>query len=340
MNRRKFLSLSAAALAAGCRKEVPPPAPPLEPSITDDERARIERETETRHKFIGELKDYRAGTGEARKTPPPPKDIAEEIIELRTRRKMAIRLHPRYGDEPAPAESKLGGRFLWPDGEPWPTHEATLVPLTPVLQLAESEQWPPIQYRSGCDVMQLFWLARDPVEGELHARIVWRNIAQSRNRKLMEPPGTHLAFPSLTPVPCRLHPEWVMELPDWDTLQRTDLRAKLSEWTPPDGTEPREHYQKFLTSARGCKLGGWPRESLKAPACSTKSCQRAMDYLLTIDSSEWTPQTAARWRPVEEPDDALGRRGACGLSFAGGHAVEVFICRRCPEWPIRAMVVV
>jgi hypothetical protein len=97
------------------------------------------------------------------------------------------------------------------------------------------------------------------------------------------------------------------------------------------------YYSRYLASAPGVKVGGWPRSALLAPSC--KACQWKMDFLLKIDTSEWTPENAPRWRPRQDSDDSLPRRAACGLAIRGGTAVEVFLCRRCNPWTIRAMVV-
>jgi hypothetical protein len=340
MTRRQFLAASTATAFAGCRDAPPPPPPPPTPTLSDEERARIAQEQQARRRFLADLEPFRASGGEHRITPPPPVDIAAAIPELKTQVKAAIRLHPRFGEEPPPDASKLGGRFLWPADDKWPRDPATLIPLAAVLQVRESDcSSKQIDFRAGCDTLQILWTPRDPVAGELTVQAFWRRAADVHTRKLLEPPTDEFAFPSYVPLPCRLHPEWVGELPDWETLRHTDLRPKMQEWKPPAeaGLEPSVYYSRFLASSHGTKLGGWPRAAGAAPAC--KTCQWPMDYMLTIDSTEWSPADALRWRPKQDPDDALGRRGACGLSFSGGYAVEVSICRRCDAWPVRALVV-
>jgi hypothetical protein len=49
-----------------------------------------------------------------RATPLAAFDLSQVFPELTSRSATAIRLHPRYGDEPPADASKLGGRFLWP----------------------------------------------------------------------------------------------------------------------------------------------------------------------------------------------------------------------------------
>lgn len=337
MTRRDFLA--GAALIVGCRPTPPASAPPAEPLITEDERARIGEEQQARQKLLAALEPYRVGTGESRRTPAAPLDLTSIIPELKPFLRPAVRLHPRFGPEPPPDAAKLGGQFLWPEDEPWPTDPATRLPLTPVLQLRDTVKSRDVSFHLGHDLLQLFWLARDPQGGELKAMVNWRRVIQHQGQKLQKSPDANYAFPSLVPVPCALHPEWVGELPDWERLRRTDLRARLDEWRPEVGSSlsTSDYFTRNLASAPGTKVGGWPRESLKTPNC--KSCLRPLDYLLTVAAYEWTPADAARWRPTQEPDDELGRRAACGLGFSGGTAVEVYICRRCDNWPVRALVV-
>ncbi|MFF4396563.1 hypothetical protein [Streptomyces sp. NPDC001480] len=55
-----------------------------------------------------------------RTTPPRPLDIEAEFPELVGHRETCTRLHPRPG-APTPVQSSVGGPFLWPADEPWPT---------------------------------------------------------------------------------------------------------------------------------------------------------------------------------------------------------------------------
>ncbi|MYY83206.1 MULTISPECIES: hypothetical protein [unclassified Streptomyces] len=55
-----------------------------------------------------------------RTTPPRPVDVEAQFPELSSYRKTCTRLHPRPG-APKPTESSIGGPFLWPANEPWPT---------------------------------------------------------------------------------------------------------------------------------------------------------------------------------------------------------------------------
>ena len=69
-------------------------------------------------------------------------DVLAVAPELNGLTKVAVRLHPRYSEEPAADRSKLGGHFLWPAAEPWPVCDEHGIPHVPVLQL-RSEDAPP-----------------------------------------------------------------------------------------------------------------------------------------------------------------------------------------------------
>ncbi|MGH4035916.1 hypothetical protein ACQB60_44260 [Actinomycetota bacterium Odt1-20B] len=55
-----------------------------------------------------------------RTTPPRPLDVEALFPELAAHRRTATRLHPRPG-APGVHDSSVGGPFLWPADEPWPT---------------------------------------------------------------------------------------------------------------------------------------------------------------------------------------------------------------------------
>ena len=74
------------------------------------------------------LQRFRVPPTAVRTTPKPPADVLATAPELKGLIKVAARLHPRFSDEPKPDESKLGGRFLWPADEPWPTCDEHGIP--------------------------------------------------------------------------------------------------------------------------------------------------------------------------------------------------------------------
>jgi uncharacterized protein (TIGR02996 family) len=54
-------------------------------------------------------------------TQPPPFDVAALDPAYASHARTVVRLHPRAGHVPDLAASKVGGLFLWPTEEPWPT---------------------------------------------------------------------------------------------------------------------------------------------------------------------------------------------------------------------------
>src|SRR6476661_5495045 len=105
-------------------------------------------------------------------TPEAPIDLLAVLPELADLRATTVRLHPRKGRVPGRYASKLGGNFLWPSDEPWPTcderwppswygppiavPDGQPVPLVPVLQL-RAEDIPELPFPRGADLFQLLW---------------------------------------------------------------------------------------------------------------------------------------------------------------------------------------
>jgi hypothetical protein len=247
-------------------------------------------------------------------TPAVPIDLAAAHPEFKSLTKIAHRLHPRFGDEPGPRDSKLGGQFFWPDDEPLPKG------MHPVLQLRLDDAPPQCPFLPGTDLMQLLWTADDK---PLKAIVAWRKESDVTG-SLATMPSTATANLDRVPVPCRLFPERVVE---WPSLGVLPLHGR-------DKLQSIAGYDETLSAATGTKIGGYGHRltAEQIPACST--CRRGMDFLLTVDSLEWTND---RWRPVEERDDR--HVGDAGLSFGDATACHVFVCRRCQEWPIAVRVV-
>jgi hypothetical protein len=307
MDRRTFL-LASAGLAAGCSRG-PGPAAGLSP----DDAETIASQRERREQHLRELARFRVSPDAKRTTAPPPADVLAVAPELKGLTRVAVRLHPRFSDEPAADESKLGGQFLWPAAEPWPTCDEHRIPFVPVLQLRAEDAPPQWPYRPGTDLVQLVWCPRDHGEGWVKPRLVWRK-RPSVVGPVVDHPPTDAAFMDYVPVPCRLFPERVTE------------------------------YERLLSAAPGTKVGGYPRwvQGDESPACP--SCRWGMDHLLTAASDEWDGASWARWMPLEERPVRDGRAisevgyyRAAGLKFADLGSVYLFVCRRCDGWPVRAV---
>jgi hypothetical protein len=80
-------------------------------------------------------------------------------------------------------------------------------------------------------------------------------------------------------------------------------------------------------------------------------CERGhvMEHLLTIASAEWDGASWRRWRPVEEQDlyerlwaardpDAESLVYPTGLMLGDVASKYVFVCRQCPDYPVRSII--
>lgn len=343
VNRRQFLATtSATAVAAGCSRTATPPNPAAG-RITFAETRRIADQKEARDAHLKTLGAYRVPADVKRTTPKRSDDIAKLFpdLDLRTRLRVTHRLHPRFGDEPAAGETKMGGRFLWPEAEPWPVCEKFAIPLVPVLQIRMEDTPATVKFKPGTDLLQVLWSPRDHDKHGPKPQLYWRRAA---GLKPAEYPSTEFALLDYVPVACRVFPEPVTELPDWATIRVTPLGDKVKAWKPDVApgsvlADPVHFYHKHLSAAPGTKIGGFPnwKGEAKPPACET--CRRGMDYLLTVDSDEWGGGMS--WAPLEEHqfmDHAKptipGFAKSHGLTLPEPGNRHAYVCRRCPDWPV------
>lgn len=313
MLRREFL-VGSTALAAGCWKGA-------NPSFQSVEDLRLQAAAVERAAHLRMLEGFRVTAEATRTTPKPGRDLLADVPQLKPLGKVAVRLHPRFGEEPTPHQSKVGGTFSWPAGEAWPISEQFGIPLVPVLQLAVEDAPPRFAFPANTDVFQLLWTPREP----LKPQAFWRKrgtapLADAR-------PSNSRAFPDLIPVPCRVFPERVMEYPSLEVLPKA-VRDML-----PDA----EEYANRLSVCPGTKVGGHPWWPGQPGATACESCKWPMDFLAGIASSEWSENTRDRWKPTEEAKDEKGFREAAGLKLPGG-VVNVFVCHRCVGWPVRTVL--
>jgi hypothetical protein len=329
LSRRHFLAAAAALPLVGCRPD------PNAPVLSSADANRIAAEKAVRDAHLAALAAGKVATTAKFTTPPRPVDLLKAFPELKPLMRMTVRLHPRYSDEPAADQSKLGGAFLWPGDEPWPVCEVFNIPYQPVLQLLADDTPSQVKFKPGSDVLQLLWSPREHDRlGGPKPVVVWRNRKEV-SPPFADPPPTANAFPGYIPVPVRFFPEQVLEYPDWHTAKVTPLRGKVEAWPPPGGGDPVAEYER-LSVAPGTKVGGYPRweGTPNPPSCDT--CHRGMDFLLTLDADEWRE---ASWIPVEEagkPELRATAANAAGLTLTGGN-YHLFVCRRCPDWPVRGV---
>jgi hypothetical protein len=335
MDRRRFLLLAAAATAAGCGRLTAPGS-----GLDAEDADRIRGQAETRARYRRDRARDWVPPDAVRTVPPRTRDATEIFPELTGLDRKAVLLHPRYSDEPARDESKMGGTFLWPEDKPWPTCEEHHIPYVPVLQL-RAEDFPEVEFRPGADLMQLLWCPRDH-EMWMRPALFWRSrAAVLRLREAM--PSAERAYPGYVPLPCRLFPERVTEYPSHNELP-PGLARKLEEWDRRGGKMPGIYklYLEALSTYLGCKAGGyadWPMGD-ETPSC--RGCGRRMDLLLTLGNSEGHWKEAV---PVQEWPLHADRRkneraienaaNAPGFQFIGEGNFFLFICRRCPDWPVR-----
>jgi hypothetical protein len=244
----------------------------------------------------------------ARTTPARAVDVEALFPELAAYRRQATRLHPRRG-KPGIHDSSVGGPLLWPADEPWPHCSQAHpnlgfeppppgpVPLVPVLQLYASDVLD-LPFPSRTNLLQLLWC---PYDHEPHyvprPELRWR-AADSNGPLLADPPRPTGAPESYMPAPCVLHPERIVEYPQWDLPQQ--LNETLGERFERLEDETGWSYWYDLSIAPGIKIGGYPGWTQEPDWPDCDGCGKRMDHLLTIDSTEFDGGTARAWLPVED----------------------------------------
>lgn len=231
-------------------------------------------------------------------------EFVERVPALRAYLREAIRLHPRRVSSPLPAaESKIGGRFLWPVGEPWPVcceeelgPSGKLIhnePLVALVQLSKQD-FPTFPFPAGADLFQLLWC---PYVHEVDDQrpgysICWRSPSEFV-ATLDTPP-----LPSFNIVPeCGFTPEKIVDLPSaWEFARLGEtfgaaVRRTLGEHA--------DRYMDCAGPAPGLKLFGWP-DWLQGPEVPTCSCGELMSLLLTVAGYEFAGAKPTAWCPLED----------------------------------------
>lgn len=165
------------------------------------------------------------------------------------------------------------------------------------------------------------------------------------------------------PIPCRLFPERVAELPSLVELPPKVARKLAGEWELPATKELQERrkeylrlgeigtddefvtnlYQRELSVADGTKVGGYVAwvQGPEVPKCR---CGRKMEHLLTIACSECHAANWRRWlakedrqiwaKPWRTSEKVIG---APGIMLGDVGKLYLFICRHCKDWPLRSV---
>jgi hypothetical protein len=291
-----------------------------------------------------------------RQTPKAIVDLASAIPDFAPLARTTVRLHPRRG-ECAPDQSKMGGTFLWPAGEPWPVCEEHGCVLTTVLQLRRDDA-PELGFRGDADLFQLLWCPNDHENIDPYyapaSQVFWRKRADIQNALTSMPPlGVNEEL--YVPAPCVLHPERVAEYPDLFVITQSfpALRKKIRssaelanavKTIPGVNFNADQLYQYWLSVASGTKVGGHP-EWIQDPEPPDCRCGRQMEYLLTIASDECDGGTWGRWCPEEErhvwTGNDYGARALAAspteLLLGDAGNLNYFVCRQCEGWPIASV---
>lgn len=294
-------------------------------------------------------------------TPIPRTNILEIVPELAGLATITVRLHPRRGEVAELLGSKLGGTFLWPKSEPWPTCDevgppewsvATELPadapqpaLVPVLQLRAADA-PELPFPRGTDLFQLLWCPTDHTANFVAKPFVfWRD-----SRDLVDSPvsisATTAPDGNYVPTPCALHLERVREFPHILDLDET-LKEKLKAWRLPNDMAgffggPTTMYEWALSVCPSNKIGGnvfWGMDD-ETPNCD--ACGTKLRHLLSLTDSEYDGGTFPRWMPTAERplwDGDFHERMAVqnAPDWNLGGRLIVFTCTACEHRPIRSV---
>jgi hypothetical protein len=324
LNRRRFLIASggtALAWASGCGRS-------SGPSLSRSDRLKIQNQLRERKELLTLKSTFTIPVDATRRSVPTTEDLLSVAPELKSRLKPTLRLHPRWSTEPTPESSHMGGPFLWPADEAWPLCPRFLVPLAPVLQLLQADAPVQFPFKPGSDLLQVLWSPRDHDGQGPMPFLYWRK--QAGNLTVQSPAESEAVFPAYQPLPCRIFPEKLLEFPPWETLPPSaSTRTTIAQKYTPD------EYEVLRTRAVGNKLGGYPLGRGDQLTATCPNCKRPLDYLLTLSHDDYGGRVT--FAPIEEQGtDSPAYRNALGLNLPGTGLQNLFVCQRCPEWPVVA----
>lgn len=305
-------------------------------------------------------------------TAAPCRDMAVLVPGVAPYARTTTRLHPHRAVGPLSVwGSKLGGHFLWPSTEPWPSCVQCNVDLTPVLQLRKSDV-PDIAFPPGTDLLQLFWCPDEAAHDYQPApRIWWRAMAAVTDSRADDPDLS--SFPRISdwqgyiPFECAVYPERVIEYPDGDELYHlagpekaarilrlienmdlgptADLAERFASEAGPSDAQGLAFYE--LTQCPASKVGGkpaWPRDG------------RQFEHLVTLSTWEFDAACFRRWLAVEDqrllapPGEQLtceclrnaaafdSLREVLGMQLGRTQRAHVYVCRDREPWEVVAYV--
>ncbi|PNE16960.1 hypothetical protein B1H26_18405 [Amycolatopsis sp. BJA-103] len=171
---------------------------------------------------------------------------------------------------------------------------AARLPMVAVAQVYARDV-PELPFPEGTDVCQVLWCPTDH-EPDYAPRVDvrWRNATTVTAVATAPEPDREHSEDGYLPASCRITPERVVELPDWDDLPSDELREQITAWE-----KDREwSYGRHLSVAPGTKIGGWVAWEQNAfwPECDQG---HRMDHLLTAATSECGYDAWQAWMPLE-----------------------------------------
>jgi len=335
--------------------------------------ARYRRLCEREQELVTEVDPFWVQRVRRYTTAPPCRDLALLIPELRPFGCVTARLHPHRAAGRLPERiSKIGGRFLWPTSEEWPSCSKCGLHLVPVLQLRKRDV-PDMKFPVGADLMQLFWCANEEAHDyQPEPRIWWRAEDAIKSVRTDEPDLSSFPEPShwgdgYVPFECAVYPERVIEYPSGDDLNElagAELAARIAQLIENMNIDPIDDMVERFASQYGpsgpgdlafYELGQCPGSKVGGnPGFKRGGLQ--YDHLATLASWEFDSASFRRWLAVEDqrllapPGELLTWRRlfresdfrplqvASGMQFGRTQRAHIYICRDRDPWDCVAFV--
>jgi uncharacterized protein (TIGR02996 family) len=305
-------------------------------------------------------------------TAAPCRSMAKLVPDLAPYARTTTRLHPHRATGTLPVwASKIGGRFLWPMTERWPSCDQCKVDLAPIVQLRKSDV-PDIAFPPGTDLLQLYWCPDEAAHGYQPApQIWWRTETAVADPRTDDPDLSRFPRTSdwegYTPFECAVYPERVVEYPDADELHQlagtkkasrilgliedmdlgetSDLKERFASEPGPSDAQGLAFYE--LGRCPGSRVGGkpgWRRDGLQ------------FEHLLTLSTWEFDAASFRRWLAVEDqrllaaPSKQLtweclseapafgSLQEVLGMQLGRTQRAHVYVCRKRKPWRVAAYV--
>jgi hypothetical protein len=216
--------------------------------------------------------------------------------------------------------SKIGGRFAWPAGVPWPRCKSRDVlhnddegqnDFHVTLAQFRKDEFPEIRFPGEADIMQLTWCPRfhedpDTDWGEIGPEVAagWHQV---RDLEDIENPSPGFPEPELSPTECAFRSLRLDDVPiihDLDESQKNGVLEQLARL--PGETSPRDRYFDTLGPIPGTKLLGYSVEQGRG-GTHFCSCGRQMAHLFTVRTTELSGPSSEWYRRFDpRPEQKKG----------------------------------